>query len=311
MKKHLFLILVTCIPHLSATTLPFDAMLSNKNWYKAQAQQWVREYVLTASQKDLCLIANVLYFSWARSATNVATAHVVQDALQSIVDSAHRFDVTRLTPARTFTTKQPSKTSLDQLYKHLDRHEIISKTYHQALDLIIDKLALESDNAQAALKQVRTRARSAVAQGVASVVTHFDQLLSQAHTWLDSVIRTLFKNKPIDPTDSKAILQILYKYIERLLAKAFIASDSKYATAWNDTAQALLIPHDLHNALWDVMEQVRAAFYAAHYEALYEYTHMLPTPQACFVNINESGWITNATQKIPAPDSLLSPFALS
>jgi hypothetical protein len=310
MKKYL-LILLFATSAINATSLPFDTMLANKNWYKSQAQQWVNEYLLSVPPQNLCLIANVLYCAWARSSANVQTQRYVESSLQTMVDLAHHFDITRLTPARYFTNKQPDKTPLNQLYQALDQHEKASKAYHQAITLIVDKEALESINAQAAITTVRSNARTAVAQGVASVVTHFDQLLSQAHIWLESVIKLLFKNKPIDPSDSKTILQTLWKYIERLLAKAFIASDSKYITAWNDAMQALLIPHALHNALWDVMEQVRAAFYAAHYEAVYEYMQALHLSKPCYLTIDNTGFIANTTHIIPVPDSLLTPIALS
>lgn len=312
MKKSILLVLfATSTSLLTATSLPFDIMLAHKSWYKAQAKEWVNEYLLSVSPQDLCLIANVLYYSWARSTANLTTQRYVEASLQTMVDIAHAFDTTRLTPARYFTHKQPRKTSFENLYQALATHESASKTYHQALALIIDKEALESFNAQAALSTVRVNARTAVAQGVASIATHFDQLLSQAHTWLESVIKILFKNKPIETGGSKAIMQTLWKYIERLLAKAFIASDSKYATAWNDAVQALLIPHDLHSALWDVMEQTRSAFYAAHYEAVYEFMAALKPTPSCYFAVNEAGWIVNGTQPIPDPDSLLTPFALS
>lgn len=306
-KKHILIALIALsIPSLTTpTSLSFDTLLANPEWYKEQAKQWVNMYLLSVPPQDLCLTANVLLYSWAQAQANVETQPYIQSGLQTVVEAAHVFDKTRLTPGEYFTMSPLQTIDIEKLNWALKHHEIASKTYHQALLLIIEKEALSSINAQEAIKQIQANARTAVAQGVASIVRHFDTLITKAHSWLEAVVKILFKNKPIDAKNSKGILKALWQYIEGLLAKAFIASDSIYSTAWYDSAQALLIPHDLHNALWDVMERVRAAFYRAHYEALYEYMQESGIAASCLIKVDESGWVQNPTNFLPDPHSLL------
>lgn len=96
------------------------------------------------------------------------------------------------------------------------------------------------------------------------------------------------------------MLENAWKQIQQFLATTFSHTDRGYADAAHDVACALNMSRDIHAAIWKIMDEVRCAYYHAHYNALYHYyDNQLLERKNWVIRINPSGIISTSVQQLP------------
>ena len=314
--------LITAQATAKPFTLAYDRLFASPDAYKKQAQERFDRYFSSASQTDLSLLLNLFYTAWARSQANLITRDLIEHARATLSDATHVFALTRLSPALYLPEQTKDN---DQKQNRLDRnmttldhalahHKNISLTYHYTLDALFDQHKLASPTALSGLTLVRRDARTAVAQALATVARHLDDIVIQAHAQLATAIENFSHQKLLgtDRSEHRGAIEFLWQYIRRFFERAFFMSDKAYAHGWYAVDQALLMSHSVHNALWHLMEEVRTAFYQAHYALIYDALEKSgAAPQAYCLLFGESGPTSTCPHILPEPHSLSTPFVLS
>lgn len=324
-------------------TLSYDRTYASPDTYKKQAQAWFDKHFAGASKTDLLLALNLVYTSWARSSANLHAQSHIEKARAALSDMAYSFALTRLTPGlyvsgptgNTLAKNNPTNNTvldtapqtgtvhehnaLDTLDAALANHKNISRMHHYALEYIIDRKQIASSAALAGLVLMRRSARTTVAQALATVPRHIGDIITQTHAQLSDAIEKFSHQKLIN-LERRGAIDFLWKYIQRFFARAFVNSDKAYSHGWYACDQALLLSQSVHNALWRVMEEVRCAFYRAHYDVIYAalqksaaVTQTLPETSSkdfCML-FDRDGKTSRCPKILPAPHSLSASFVLS
>ena len=289
-KRYLLLVLVTLTsPVLFAITLDTAP-------YQEHAQQWIKTYIQSDNQKllinaqDLEYIANLLYFSFLRSAATVETQEIAYKTLQTVWQGWQNIAQTRLNPSQPLAYT-PHFELQEKLFREFTKaqykHRIIGLTYSQCAHTVIKEKLLSTQAHSAAVK-IRKDARTVVAQAFLDVKKIIGPLYEYATTALDS--KDLYNASRFD------VLETIATYIPYFALQSFVEAEQINTKASEQTWNVISTIVTVSKQIWDTVETARAAYYLAHYYALVTIIkeHNLPMPFELF---NEHGIIQSEKQK--------------
>jgi hypothetical protein len=300
-----------------ALALLADRKPQTPDFYTNEAQLWVNAYAPLLSPQECVWVLGLLYSSWLRSEATCYVQKELYKALNAFEGAAHIFKTARLDPGtyqKSPSIAENTAVTLARALKLLSRHQEIALTYHHAVVALVHGPGLRSGNR--AIHQLRKSARMAIARALGLELSSINALIARANSQLLKSAQTfaqrqLFKVKA--PLLKRGIIKVAWNYAQQALAQTFFKTDREYTSGLNDCTEALSIAHGAHNLVWQRIEEIRAAYYHAHYSALYNYTiaHGTPAASLCLA-FNQEGFAPHACfKKLPEPSSLASSFDLS
>ena len=281
----------------------------NPQHYKNQAETWIQNYVSEIPLEDLILILNLTYLSWQRSQQNNELQEKISAVSHLHNDARYLFNAARRDPSHYARTHYPSTltTIFLDYAQSLSEHEKIGRAYHYAVEHLIDGNVLTQN---ASVRVMRKNARSAVVSALMAM-PHLPTFMKPAnHTSLELADEHLADNPELKTT-KEAKPKKLFTHITQFLSHVFAAADKGHSNADYQKAQKRITEQERYDTLWWIIDEVRSAFYQAHYKALYE--HCINTGiqvrQLC-LKIDEGGLHEHECLSL-LPDSLSHTFAVS
>jgi len=185
-KKNLLLLSSLLIANNTGATFTIDPTS-----YRHEARVWARTYVcddsnkLLVSSEDLILIANLCYLSFMRSYCTLHAQDIALQAINSVWQGWQNIAQTRLDPSQKapFTISEQRKEMTGELFwtAH-DEHRIMGTTYAQAAETIVHKSGLSTLKAARGVDDLRSRARSVMAQALLDVRTYLGTVFQADQT---------------------------------------------------------------------------------------------------------------------------------
>jgi len=249
---------------LLCTTLAVSIELNEKTFQK-EADAWVADHIwneqkgLMVPQEDLQLITNLCYFSFHRSYATLKAQENALALLSSLWNGWQNITHTRLDPSKDtphVIEEKEKQLSSAEFWDLHDQHRVYGQTYAHAVDIVVDSDALTTVKALNAVKTLRSESRAVVAEALVSV---------------RKLLGKLFHN----PTKKSAPLQkgfellnYLWDYIPQLALLSFTEADKLNNKVSEDGWAVLHTIQDVSTRTWQAIEEGRASFYLARYNAL-------------------------------------------
>jgi len=261
-KTHIYLILFILILSPIRASVEKNFFINERQYHK-EATSWLRKYIIDENDglliypKEAQIIANLIYFSFKRSYLNLEAQHTALETLNTVWKGWQNISQTRLDPS----VEEPHKISnddkaysLESFWAIHDEHKKTCKTYSKAVDIITNKNFLFTINSHEAVKNMRQEARQVVSQSLINVKNYIGPLFYS-------------KKKPIN----KAIplMDHLLEYIPKLALNSFIQANITNDKISNESWNILMKIQNVGKITWQMIEQERAAFYLAFYQAIF------------------------------------------
>lgn len=309
MKFFFILALIALSPHLFASEYVIDS-----SFYKSHAKQWIQNFMGTDSttlipHEDFQSLANILYFSYYRSKITLDAQHSCLEALKSIWHGYDNICATRLNPSKTIPhdIDVHAQHALLHRYEHqVYQHRTIGKMYASLIEAGVHSNLLKAARSVKALDALRHDARVVVAGALLDVRTLLGELYYTARAATDNLAEKLNQTEEC-VRRGIGIMDFIYSYIPQLAVKSFVEADDFNRNVSNEGWQTLMAIQEVSYKTWLMIEQARASFYKAHYEALYEEMKRLQIPDSYFSIIIENEETLSPENNLlllPKPDQL-------
>jgi hypothetical protein len=252
-----------------AIILSLPALTLDPTPYQAQAEQWIDTYMsdddtLLISADDAELIANLLYFSFLRSATTLEAQDIAKSTLETIWQGWQNIAQTRMNPS----LKLPYHTDLrmqqelftDFIYaQHF--HRTMGQTYAECAEVAVKGKWLDN-TAQKAVDALRHDARMIAAQAFLDVKKIVAQLYDIASDYM-RIEDDMFADESI----RFDMIETFAQYLPSLAMKSFIESERIYTKASEESWHIAHTITTINMQIWHTIETARACYYLAHYNA--------------------------------------------
>lgn len=262
-KHSFFVFLFFITSFLSALTLDTSV-------YKADVQQWLHSYVISSHQKlsmsneDLQLVANLLYFSFLRSAVTIEAQDIACNTLETVWQGWQNIAQTRRNPSleTPYETDYGVQNNLFQDFLQAQYfHRKIGLTYSQCAESVI-KQHLLNDRAQKAVTVLREQARVIVAKAFLDVKKTLGELY---HFAAD---HTRNNDTQIGDHNRFDLMETISTYIPSIAMQSFVEADHINTKASEQSWQVVNTINQVSKEVWHSIETARASYYLAHYNAL-------------------------------------------
>ena len=286
-------------PFLSLTALILVVSISAHSKYQDDAKLWIKTYLqsddgtLLISSSDAQMLLNLTYFSYLRSK---ATLSAQETGVQAITQAWHGWQniaQTRLDPSR----KLPFAVDLDaqvelfaQFIEAQRKHRKIGRTYSHAVSIIIENDILTSTATPFAIDRMRNQARSVVLDAFTDIKQQVALLLSEKRTG-----KKLKRQKGF-------LQDAISTFLPAFALSTFLKLDTCYVKSSAKTWDILENVQQASALLYRTIEQERAAFYKAYYQALYQIAKASKFKNSYFmIAFDENGLIavSGQTQRLP------------
>jgi len=298
--------------NLQKTLLPFfflffiscsNAFVLNEKSFQEDAQSWVNSYIwnehngLLIPKEDLQLIANLCYFSFQRShATLKAQQHALL-LLSALWNGWQNVAHTRLDPSKNVPhaiSNTEKKLSAKDFWMLHDQHYTIGKAYSKTVETIVNSDALITTKALNGVKNMRSQARGVVAQALVDVRKLLGKLFHDP------------AKKSVPIKKGFELLNHLWAYIPQLAVYSFAEADKLNNRVSEDGWMVLHTVQDVGSKTWNAIEEARASFYLAHYNALYKpFAQAEVEIQYRQIMFDQHGLLPKTKQSKPLPIPLL------
>jgi len=272
----------------------------NEKTFQKESQQWIETYIwnkqkgLMIPKEDLQMIANLCYFSFQRSHATLKAQQKALRLLSTIWNGWQNIAHTRLDPSQNtpHTIKQAEKNlSCPEFWTLHDEHRTLGKTYSHTVEIIVDAEAVTTVKALNAIKTMRSESRAVVAQALVDI---------------KKLLGKLFHEPAKKSTSCKKgleLLNYLWDYIPKLALLSFSEADKLNNKVSQDGWTVLHTIQDVSSRTWQALEEARASFYLARYNALYKVFVETKTPR--LILFDQSGLILRPSESNLLPMPLL------
>ncbi|MCL5875998.1 MAG: hypothetical protein M1114_06010 [Candidatus Dependentiae bacterium] len=300
MKHISYFFLLIFLTVNSKITLP-PLYFSSEPEHNAYAQQWTsvlfdNDSVLKASEEDIQIILNILYFSAARSQINIDAQESALTTLQKIWEGWANIIARRRNPSKPiiYTHATLDITKYAELHeKNLMAHEKICRLYDVSLEQTLKNKIFKNGFLINHITFLRDQARRTVLQAVLDIRPELETLKNYIETKKIAV-----KHDTLKITRSHFVDHLLGS-IPLCAYQAFIATDKLFVKTSELHWSTLHTTNKITNSIWHKIEHARGTFYAMLYQALYlqaELRNIKP-----IVIFSEYGLLPVAKRKIPLP----------
>jgi len=242
-----------------------SAFILNEKSYQEDAQAWIETYIfndndgLLIPEKDLQLIANLCYFSFLRSHATLKAQQQALALLTALWNGWQNIAHTRLDPSKDTPhtiTDAEKKLSIADFWTLHNQHRTIGQTYTHAVNTIVDSDILETTKALNAVTSLRSQARAVVVQALVDVRKLLGKLFHDPG------------KKSVSLQKGFELLNHLWADIPKLAVYSFAEADQINNKVSEDGWTILHTIQDVGCKTWKALEEARASFYLAHYNAL-------------------------------------------
>lgn len=263
--------------------------------YNEQARIWIQNYIANEkiSEHDLHVLANLLYFSYMRSATSLSAQKSALALMTISWQHWQNIAQTRMDPAHPLPYQsiclEDNKLMLTCI-EHQQLYEHINKQYVAITDLVLKKNVVNSKIVNAGIKKMREQARTVIASALIDLKTHIHTLTDQLTHFIAP------KRKKALPTKNM-ITNVVMKYIPALGMKSFIEVEKNTHFLSADCWKILSSIQALNGYIWTVLETERAALYHAYYDELWKALEKSNQHKTIFIEVDTQ-------KKLPRPREL-------
>lgn len=241
--------------------------------YQSEANNWIHTYVVSPNKKivmsnqDLQLVANLLYFSFLRSAVTLEAQDIACSTLEIAWQGWQNIAQTRRNPSlqTPYQTDYGMQSNLFQDFLQAQYfHRKIGLTYAECAEVAV-KGKMLTNNAQEAVTALREQARIIVAHAFLDVKKILGELYNFAaeHTRAKSELDEL-----IEYQSRFDLMETISTYIPSLAMKSFVEADHINTKASEQSWQVVSTINKVSKEIWQAIEVARASYYLAHYNAL-------------------------------------------
>lgn len=284
----------------------------NATPYQEQAVAWLNEYITPHSVKktnaqELRTLANLVYFSYLRSATSISAQKAALKLAQTAWQNWENIAQTRMNPAQPAPYQSLSTADKNLMQNCLGLQEMYQQTNQQYVfltDLILKDNGITSEHLTKGIKKMREQARTVVACALVDVKAHIQRLIEHlAHSSSFDKKTTVTKSMVPD---------FLLRFIPSMGMQSFIEIEKSTHVVSEESWKILSGIQAINSYIWHVLEMQRASFYLAYYRALYRELHALPNHAEIFSILNHVGKTQIASAfnmpLLPNPDTLILPM---
>ena len=295
-----FIILSCLLSYLSTYTI-----IDTKK-YEADAQHWVEHCIIHSdgtmriSPDDLHAILNLIFFSTQRSLGTVYAQDIGMQAVNAAWHGWQNIAQTRLDPAHELPYQSQYATDAETFSAFIaaqQEHHKTGMTYHHTVKEIVDGTQLQTTEALFAVDRLRLLARTMVLDSFLSIKQQITLLSDCAHQLMEKRLLE------IDYEERGFLRDTVMSFLPGFALTSFLKLEHCYTTASSETWSALEKVQQVSILIYKTIEQERAAFYAAHYNALYQVLVKQKLSAAYHtIAFNEHGVIPKKlrTQSLPA-----------
>jgi hypothetical protein len=279
MQKHVYLLCAIflhstlwCIPGLPITQEPIIFIIKNPN----------------TPTRDVELILNILYWSYARSQATLTAINQFQKHFTICHQIGDCIHYTRRNPSRPLPYTLDKKTAITIattcIHTYFDYLKT-AQTYSQCTQYILKDCYDISRETKEAIEDIRLQARNNL---LLSINPYIDTLKALQHS-LSHLI------------SPKNILSLLWSAIPAVAAKTFVKLDQQCTTLFHH----LWINQDIHletfGTIWKSIERARCNFYRELYKKAY---NNAPKEIKKYILFDEHGFMGNSKNILPDPSLL-------
>jgi len=252
------------------TTFFSSALTLDTSPYQSDADQWIYSYVISSNQKlsmnnqDLQLIANLLYFSFLRSAVTIEAQAIACNTLETVWQGWQNIAQTRRNPSleTPYETNYGMQNDLFQEFLQAQYfHRKIGLSYSECAEAAVKKQLL-TDHAQKAVTILREQARIVVAQAFLDVKKALGNLYNFAAEHSRNA------DGRTDDLNRFNLMETISSYIPSLAMQTFVEADKINTQASEQSWTVVNTINQVSKEIWQSIETARASYYLAHYNAL-------------------------------------------
>lgn len=244
--------------------IPF--CFADQSYFNQFSQQWLTSYILDENRQlaisahDYHALANLLYYSYARSAQTLKSQRITHQSLHTSWKAWANICATRLNPSMDtpFNLLPENTDNLKLVQNAFDRHTLANKQYVQIIDKIVDGDCLQSSLAKKAVAQLRSEARTIISNSLLNVKHHINVLTEAAKK----------KKNPALTQETTRFLENIFPALYAFGIKSFVEADTASLKVSNDAWDLLMQTQEASLYIWQTIEQARATFYKTIYNQL-------------------------------------------
>ncbi len=258
--------------------------------FQPQATEWAEKVIQRVDRYFLPDLLDLLYASYMRSHMTRMVQREYIKLFSRVGDGWKHIISTRLDPSKDDTFDASAITIDTTFIQQLETFQKNCATQSQYTELI-NRLADDSHEqypgktathinykpCRLLIDELRDSARTVVAESLIEVMDEIQQEIQKAHLVISQAAE-LFKAEGQLKSNNlvnRSITELLWYYVPHLMVKSFINFDNGYTTASKQCLDAYLESQQIGNDIWERIESSRAAYYAAHYNALYSIVQKL------------------------------------
>lgn len=273
--------------------------------YTSDADVWISSFVGNASNPhvitsahDLEIILNLLYFSYLRSYITLQAQEKALEALESTWHGWQNIAQTRMNPSHEapyFVSLSEQKHIFDQFITFEQKHQEMCNTYDLATEHILKEVTYENSQSIEAIKIVRKRSREVILQAFLDLQKTLGELLNFSLDYVKTP-----QQLTEEYTSRFDVFNLISQHIPQAALQSFLKIEKLYKKSSQETWKVLSTIQTVSKKLWDGIEQERAAYYLAHYKALYNIMR-IRFPDHLSMLYDANGFITTK-QREQLPD---------
>lgn len=251
--------------------------------YQPQAQQWAEKVIHRVDKFFLTDLLELLYASYMRSYMTLVVQREYTELFSRVGSGWNHIISRRLDPSKDETFNISAITIDTKFIQQLEifqKNCAVQKEYVDLLNRLADdshvtyqglKTDINYKPCRLLIDELRDNARTVVAESLINVMYEIQQEIQKAQESI-SQAAALFKTESQLKSKNfvnRSITELLWYYVPQLMVKSFTHFDRGYTAASKQCLDAYLESQKIGNQIWERIEVARAAFYAAHYNALY------------------------------------------
>ncbi len=250
-------------------------------------QIWMTSYILDENQQlkisdhDYQALANLLFYSHARSVQTLDSQQIAYDSLQTTWKTWANMCATRLNPSKEkpFELYHEQVENLALLNKTIQHHVIANKTYTQVITEIVTGHYLQSSLAKKAVSEVRSQARQIISNALLDVKQHVKVLIENSKEISRSIRpavpaialcdgRELVEGSRTPNLETTRFLENIFPVLYAFGIQSFVEADELSLKVSNDAWDVLMQVQQSSLYVWQTIEGSRAAFYKTLYNTI-------------------------------------------
>ena len=283
------------LAYLSLCIINFSFAALDVAPYQEQADQWIKTNFSHAANKhntkQLQVIANVLYFSFLRSAATLDAQEIAFRSLQTVWNGWQNIAQTRMNPSKHAPYDINFKEQENLLSKFIDAqytHRSVGVTYALCAHAAIKENLLDNNYGDA-LTELRETARTVVAKAFLDV----KKVLGNLYNYASDHLRLHELDE--DPDDRFNFAQTVAAFIPSFALKSFIEAEKINTKASEHAWLVCTTITGVNKQIWETIESARASYYLAHYRAFLSYLEENYGTD-WYIMFNENGIISDDLQ---------------